>query len=86
MKVQSDSGLHPVRFVYEHINDQFLVGRLPSSHIRIRVYDRLDIVVDVFQLSTLIMKGNGTESQGFEDSLDVDLGSTGDAYTQVRKL
>lgn len=25
------------------------------------------------------------ESQGFEDMLDVDLGSAGDAYAQIRK-
>ena len=26
------------------------------------------------------------ESQGFEDILNVDLGSAGDAYTKIRKL
>jgi hypothetical protein len=38
---------HPVGLFYEHINDPFLVGRCPSSHIRICVYDRPDIVFDI---------------------------------------
>ena len=86
VNVQSASDLHPVRPFNEHIDDQFLVGRLPSLHIRIRVYDRFDIVVDIFQLSSLVVKGYGTETQGFEDGHDVDLGSTGDAYPQIRRL
>jgi len=47
--------LHGTRFLYEYINDQFSIGRRPSLHLRIRVYNKRDILLDVLHLSALIM-------------------------------
>ena len=55
MNDQGVDGLHPIRFSYEHVNDQFLFGRFPFLRLRNRVYVKPDIVVDVLDLSTLVI-------------------------------
>ena len=51
----NDDALHPVRFFGEDVNDQLLVLCVPHSHAWVRTNNRLDIVVDVSHLSTLVM-------------------------------
>ena len=65
--------------VPENLNDELLVGRIPSPHHSIRINNGLDIVLNILHLSALVMQGNEAESQRIEDGLDVCLGSTGDA-------
>ena len=86
MNVQIVNDLHSVRFIDQRVDHQFLIIRFPSSHIWIRVYNILDIVLDVLPLFALIMQGNTTKSQGFKNNLDVDLGSAGNAYPEIRNF
>ena len=73
--------LHAVSIFYEGINHQFLVLRAPPSVPWVLVDNRLDILLNVLHLSAFIVQGNGAESQGLENNLDVRLGSTSHAYT-----
>ena len=47
--------LHSIRSFYQDINDKLFVLHFPSSHLSIRINERLDVVVDVLELSPLIM-------------------------------
>jgi len=49
------SDLHPIRSLCQDVNHKLLVLRCPSSHISICVYDRLDIILDVLLLSSLLV-------------------------------
>ena len=49
------SALHPVCSLCQDINHKLLVHRCPSSHPSVCVHDRLDVVLDVFLLSALIV-------------------------------
>ena len=60
--------------------------RFPSSHLSVRVYNRLDVVLDVLLLSDLVVQGNRTEGERFENELDVSLGAAGYAYAEVQEL
>ena len=50
-----DHGLHAICLPGEYTNNKLLVGRLPSSHHSIHINSRLDMNVNVFQLSALIV-------------------------------
>jgi hypothetical protein len=47
--------LHAVGAFREDVDHQLLVLRLPLSVFWIRVDDRFDIILDIFQLSSLVM-------------------------------
>ncbi len=47
--------LHAIRSFCQDVNHKLFVLRLLSSHITIRVHDRLDIVLNVFLLSALVV-------------------------------
>ncbi len=70
----------------EDVYDQLPVLLFPLPHTQICANDKLDIIVDVLRLSALFMQGNGTECQGFEDSLDVGLRSTRDTHADSESL
>ena len=70
--------IHPVGFICELINDQLLIGRLPSSHLTTCINKRPDVFGNVLDLPTLSVKGNGTEGQTLKDIYDVSLGSASD--------
>ena len=78
--------LHPIRFFYEDVDGQFPVLFFPCSFLLTRVNDRLDVVLDIPPLPTLVMQGNRAENQRVEDALDIRFWSAGDAYAQIRKL
>src|SRR5882757_8232656 len=69
---------HPVGFICELINDELLIGQLPSSHLSTCVNERPDVFGNVLNLPTLSVKGNGTESRIVKDICDVSLGSASD--------
>ena len=54
--------LHPIRLFYDDINGQLSVLFFPPSFFWVRVNDRLDVVLDVPRLSTLVMQGNRAEN------------------------
>ena len=54
--------LHAIGFFCEGVDDQSLVLRFPPSILRMRVNDRLDVVLDVSLMSTLIMQRNSAGS------------------------
>ena len=82
----SIDALHPICFSREDVDNQLLVFRFPPSARWMCVNDRLDIVLDVFLLSSLVMEGNIAGNQGIENILDISFRSAGDAYAQIRKL
>jgi hypothetical protein len=55
VKNEDADPLHSIRSFYQDINDKLLVLHFPSSHLSIRINERLDVVVDVLELSPLIM-------------------------------
>src|SRR5258707_59857 len=54
-EIQYKNALHPVCSFCQNINHKLLVHRCPSSHPSVRVYDRLDVVLNVFFLSALVV-------------------------------
>jgi hypothetical protein len=82
----SNDTIHPVGFFCEDVDDQLLVLRCPSYVFWMCVDDRLDIVLDVSLLSSLVMKGDIERNQGIEDILDITFRSTCDTYMQIRGL
>ena len=55
VKKSSINILHPVCSLCQNINHKLLVLRCPSTHSSVRVYDRLDVVFNVFLLSALVV-------------------------------
>ena len=51
----SINALHPVCSFCQDINHKLLVRRRPSPHPSVCVYDRLDVVFNVFLLSALVV-------------------------------
>ena len=76
--------LHPIRFFHEDVDGQFPVLFFPCSFLWTRVNDRLDVVLDIPPLPTLVMQGNRAENQWVEDTLDIRFWSARDAYAQVQ--
>lgn len=76
--------IHPVGFLCELINDQSLIGRLPSSHLTTSVNERPDVFGNIPDLSPLPVKGNGKQSQILKDIYDVSLWSASDTNSQIR--
>jgi len=54
--------LHPVRFFRENVDGKFPVLFFPPSFFGTRVNDRLDVVLDIPLLSTLVVQGNRAEN------------------------
>jgi hypothetical protein len=54
--------LHPVRIFHEDVDDQFPVLFFPPPFLWMRLNDRLDVVLDIPILSSLVMQGNRTEN------------------------
>jgi len=75
--------LHPVCSFCQNINHKLLVYGCPSPHPSVRIDNRLDVVLDVFFLSALVVERNRTESQGLKNRFDIGLGSAGDADAEV---
>jgi hypothetical protein len=55
MKKGGISALHSIRSFCQDVNYKLPVLLFPSSHRSVRVYDRLDIVLDVLLLSSLLV-------------------------------
>jgi hypothetical protein len=55
VKKSSINALHPIFSFCQNINHKLLVHRCSSPHPSVRVYDRLDVVLDVFLLSALVV-------------------------------
>jgi hypothetical protein len=54
--------LHAIGLCCEDVDDQLLVLRFPPSIVRVRVDDRLDVLLNVSFLSALVVQGNRAES------------------------
>src|ERR1700679_2867606 len=54
--------LHAIGLFCEDVDHQLLVLRFPPSILRMRVNDRLDVVLNVSLLSALVMQGNSAET------------------------
>jgi hypothetical protein len=55
IKKQGINALHSIRSFRQDVNHKLLVLRFPSSHVTIRAYDPLDIALDIFLLSALVV-------------------------------
>jgi len=55
MKKQGINALHSIRSFRQDVSHKLLVLRFPSSHVTIGAYDPLDIALDVFFLSALLV-------------------------------
>jgi hypothetical protein len=70
-----------------HADDHLFMFRIPPSYFwtraNIGANDRLDVVLDVSLLSTLVMQGNVTRKRP-RTVLDISLRSASDAYLQIR--
>jgi hypothetical protein len=75
-----------VGFFRKSVDDQLLVLRLPTLALLMSINDRLEVVLNVSLLSSLVMKGNMAENQRIEDILDISLQSACDTYAQIREL
>src|SRR5712692_8334090 len=58
----SIDALHAVGFFCEDIDDQLLVLCFPPFVFSMRVNDRLDVILDVLLLSSLVVQGNRAEN------------------------
>jgi hypothetical protein len=60
---------------------------LPSPHdrFRIRINHRLDILDDIFLLTTLVVKGHSERGQRCKHILYIDFWATRDTYTKMWK-
>jgi hypothetical protein len=76
--------LHPIRFFDKGVEGQFLVILFPPCFYCACVNDRLDVVLYIPLLSTLVMQGNRAESKRIDDILDIKFGSASDEHTQIR--
>jgi hypothetical protein len=75
-----DIGLHPVGFLRECINNQFLILRPPFPHPLIRVDEKIDIVGNIILLSCLIVQRDGIGCQGLQGGSDIALEAARKAY------
>ena len=48
--------LHSVRFLGQHLDNQFLIPVLPIKHFLVQIYDHFHVVGDILLLSTFIVK------------------------------
>jgi hypothetical protein len=74
---------HPIGFLGQRLDHQFLILLSPFTHSRVRSDDRADILDDVFRLPRSLVKRHSTGSQRIYNSSDVDFGPTGDTYMKV---
>ena len=51
--------LHAIGLLCKGVDNQLFVLRFPPSILRVRVNDRLDVVLNVSHLSALVMQRNG---------------------------
>ena len=75
-----EDALHPVRSLGEHLDNKLPVLLAPSLYFLVRIYNRTDIIHDIFLLTSLIMEGHAERCQRPKGGLYVDLGSTRDRY------
>ncbi|SRR6266851_4260379 len=80
------TSLHSVGSLGECLNNQFLVLLTPSSHLRIRINDRVDVVDDVFLLSSLVVKRYMEGCQRLKGVLYVDLEAACNTYVQILEV
>jgi hypothetical protein len=75
--------LHSVGSLGECLDDKLPVLLAPSPHLWVRINNGIDIIHDIFLLSTLDMEGYAERCQRLKGGLYVDLGSTRDTYVEV---
>ena len=76
---------HPIGSLGERLDHQILIFLSPFSHPHIRANDGAGIVNDVFRLPSLIVKRHAMVSQRLYHGADIDFGTTGDTYTEMRE-
>jgi hypothetical protein len=74
---------HPIGFLGQRLDHQFLILLSPFTHSRVRTDDGADILNNVFRLPSFLVKGHSAGSQRFNNSSDVEFGPTGDTYMKV---
>ena len=77
--IRGDRISHSVSSFRKPFDYEFFIVPSPFPRLRVRVYEPPDIVVDIFLLSILAMKGKRIRRQRFENVFDVGLRSAGDA-------
>src|SRR5258708_18642903 len=77
--------LHSISSFSEDLNDEFLILLLPPphDHLRVRVNDRPNIVLDILLLSAFIMEGHSAGGQSLENISYVDLWATCHTYMNI---
>ena len=74
---------HPIGFLGERLDHQFLILLSPSAHPHVRADDGADILDDVFLLPSFVVKRHSTGRQRFYNSSDVDFRATGDTDMKI---
>jgi hypothetical protein len=80
--------LHSVGFFGERLDNHFLVIVSLFFHhcLRVGIYDRSDIVGDIFLLTAFVVQGYPEMCQWCESGSEIKLRSAGDAHMKVRKV
>ena len=74
---------HPIGFLGECLDHQYLILLSPLAHPRVRVNHRADKLNDVLLLPSFVMKRHSTSRQRLYNSPDVDFRPTGETYVKM---
>ena len=77
--------VHPIGFLGERLDHQFLILLSPFAHLHVRVDDGTDVLDNVLLLPSFFVKRYSTGRQRLYNRPDVDFRATGDTYMKVRE-
>ena len=75
--------LYPVGSLTQRLDNHFLIVFSPLPHPLVRINHSVNVRNDIFVLSSLVMQRHAERRQRLENSSDVDLWATGNAYTKI---